>query len=697
MELQDSRALAHVFFGQCRDSLSAYKTLAPSVRKLRNLLEEVEDGVNGGGGAAAANGDGINEQTARCHAILVRLDLVMQQQRQNHSEPTRGAIADLRTAIDVACHQLLVVYEVSSVTGEIPLKLDIDSWSAPMQMANSVSISTRSDDTRKLSTSSSAWSLVRPESTTSESTNDDLNATITPMLKLRSSEEKQVYSPTSTASAGSANVSRGASAWASTFALDPLSIPMDQAMAFILSEDIAAPSARSLPGSGGPETSFGKPEDSHVDIHRYSQNDQTPAVHVIPEGAISASTVSLLHPQEAVQPANGSGHERVPIPLRPLSLQQPLISAGIATLDIQQDVVAATGHTRSMSAGYAAGTGMEPSANIISRDDSAQFSITGINPAESSTEVKDFVQSPPQLPPRRAPPPPPAPRRKRLRNAPKSRYVIANLTPLDTEASEDSDEDLDTATKPISSRDGDIVHEQPQSGAIPEVRIDGSACEEGDKSLGIATPSAAIQEDGDSNRPASSSVPRDKPLQNYYPASESMVHPEKEVLGHQAPTSTPKRKPPPLPKRPVRYHSIHTAPPAPERRSAPLTSTRDPQPTDAPRDDNRLQTIKKPHALKEHRSIGEALNDILTTGDGSPGRWSWQRRLRSRSELDHTQMPVPTPQRLRAHSSLAQLIRDEAGAAMKTRPTVVTVESAPQSLGSEDRPPPVPPRPRPLT
>ncbi|KAK1045585.1 hypothetical protein LTR33_015167, partial [Friedmanniomyces endolithicus] len=697
MELQDSRALAHTLFGQCRDSFGAYKTLAPSVRKLRNLLEEVEDGMNGGGGAAAVNEAGMNEQAARCHAILVRLDTAMQQQRQNHSEPTRGAIADLRTAIDVACHQLLVAYEAPSVTGEIPLKLDIDRWSAPSQTANSVSVSATTDDTRKLSTSSSAWSLVHPESTTSESTNGDLNATITPTLNLRSSEEKQVYSPTIAASAGSANVSRGASAWASTFALDPLSIPMDQAMAFILSEDTAAPSARSLPGSGGPGTSIGKPDDSHTDINQFGHNDQAPAIHDIPGSAISASTVSLLHPQEAVQPANGSGHERVPIPLRPLSLQQPLISAGIATLDIQQDVVAATGHTRSMSAGSAAGTGMEPSANIISRDDSAQFSITGINPAESSTDFKDFVQSPPQLPPRRAPPPPPAPRRKRLRNAPKSRYIIANLTPLDTEASEDSDEDLDTATKPASLKYGDDVQEQSQSGAIPEVRIDGSACEEGDESLRIATSGATSEEDGDSNRPASSSVSRDKPLQNHYPASESMVHPEKEVLGQQAPTSTPKRKPPPLPKRPVRYHSLHSAPAAPERRPAPLTSTRESQPIDAPRDDTRLQTTKKPHTLKEHRSVGEALNNILTTSDGSPGRWSWQRRLRSRSELDHTQMPVPTPQRLRSHSSLAQLIRDEAGAAVKVRPTVVTVESAPQTLGSEERPPPVPPRPQPVT
>ncbi|KAK0249188.1 hypothetical protein B0A54_09400 [Friedmanniomyces endolithicus] len=702
MELQDSRALAHVLFGQCRDSLSAYKTLAPSVRKLRNLLEEVEDGVNGGG-VVAANEDGINEQAVRCHAILVWLDLAMQQHRQHHSEPTQSAIANLRTAIDVACHQLSVAHESPSHTGGLPPRLETDSWSsAPSQTANSVSVSTRSDDTRKLSTSSSAWSLVRPESTTSESTNDDLNATTTPTLNLRSGEEKQVYSPTSAASAGSTSGSRVASAWASTFALDPLSIPMDQAMAFILSEDIAAPSASSLPSSGGARTSFGKPEDYQADTHHYSQDDQTLAVGDLSGSTTSASTVSLLHPQEVLQSAVGDGHERGPIPLRPLSLQQPLMSTGSAALDldIQQDIVAATGHTRSMSAGHAAGAGMQPSTNTISRDDSTQSPITGVNPAESHTESKDFVQSPPQLPPRRAPPAPPAPRRKRLRNAPKSRYIIANLTPLDTEASEDSDEDLGTASKSASLKSRDVEHEQPQSGAsraIPEVRIDGSACEEGDQSLGVATPGAASEENGDCTRPASSSNSRNKPLQTYYPASESMVHPEKEVLSQQAPTSTPKRKPPPLPKRPVRYHSVHSAPAAPERRPAPLTSSREPQTIDAPRDDPGRETSKTPHTLKQHRSVGEALNNILTTGDGSPGRWSWQRRLRSRSELDHTQMPVPTPQRLRSHSSLAQLIRDEAGSAVKVRPTVVTVESAPQLLGSDDRPPPVPPRPRPFT
>jgi len=194
-----------------------------------------------------------------------------------------------------------------------------------------------------------------------------------------------------------------------------------------------------------------------------------------------------------------------------------------------------------------------------------------------------------------------------------------------------------------------------------------------------------------------SSVSREATSHDHYPASDSMMHPEKEVLDHEAQTLIPKRNPPPLPKRPARYHSLRSAPAAPDRRSAPLTSTPESQLIDAPRYDNRLQTSKMTHTLKQHRSVGEALNSILTTGDESPGRWSWKRRLRSRSELDHTQMPVPPPPHLRSHSSLAQLIRDEAGAAVKARPTVVTVESAPQLLGSEDRPPPVPPRPRPLS
>ncbi|KAK0260514.1 hypothetical protein LTR91_001277 [Friedmanniomyces endolithicus] len=697
MELQDSRALAHALFGRCRDSLSAYKTLAPSVRKLRNLLEEVEDSVSGGDGVVAANEDGVNEQAVRCNAILVWLDLAMQQHRQHHSEPTQSAIANLRTAIDVACHQLSVAYESPSHTGGVPLKLATDSGSsAPLQTANSVSGSGRSDDTRKLSTTSSAWSLVRPESITSESTNEDLNATISPTLKLRSSEEKQVYSPASAASASSANVSRGTSAWASTFALDPLSVPIDQAMAFILSEDIPAPSDHSLPSSGGAKLSF-RPEDSHADIPHYSQNDQMLAVIGMPGSATSASTVSLLHLQEVVQPAIGGGDEREAFLLRALSLQQPLKSTGSVTLDIQQDVAATITHNRSVSAGYAGGAAKAPSLNIISRDDNAQFSDTGDEHAESSTDFEDFVASAPQLPPRRAPPPPPAPRRNRLRNAPKSRYIIANLTPLDVETSEDSEDDLEPAPKPASSEHGDAAQSQPQPDAIPEVRIDGSACEEGDISLGAATLGAATEEDGDSPRPVVSSVSREATSHDHYPASDSMMHPEKEVLDLEAQTLIPKRNPPPLPKRPARYHSLRSAPAAPDRRSAPLTSTPESQLIDAPRYDNPLQTSKMTHTLKQHRSVGEALNSILTTGDESPGRWSWKRRLRSRSELDHTQMPVPPPPHLHSHSSLAQLIRDEAGAAVKARPTVVTVESAPQLLGSEDRPPPVPPRPRPLS
>ncbi|TKA61041.1 hypothetical protein B0A55_11002 [Friedmanniomyces simplex] len=705
MSLQASRALAHQLYGQCRDSPGAYKLLAPSVRKLRNLLEEVEESVDSGS-AVGPHESGIDEQAARCHNVLTRLEMGMQPHEYyssptNHVRPSEDAIADLRTAIDVACHQLSVAYDASSSKDGIPLRLETNSWSTmPSHKAKSASVSATSDDTRKLSTSSSAWSLVQPESSTGGSTIDEVSATTSPALKSRSSEEKQVCSPTSTTSAGGSAVSCRVSGWASTFALDPLSIPMDQATAFILSEDNPATSDRSHLSPGGPAVSSGKPEDFHADRNSINRKDQDPAVYETSGATTLTPNVSLSYAPEVEHPAVSDDLDTKPITLRPTSLQRFLMSTGSAlpknTLDVHGNMVPNTRHNRSLSVGDTASTGAEPSLATVSRDDSAQLPFISTTAGNTSTESKDPARTAPQ-PPRRAPPPPPSPRRTRSRNASIGRYVIANLTPLDNEASDDSDEDLYTTSRPASPKSarGEVVHQQPQSGSIPEVRIDGSACEEGDAPLTPAIPSSVTATERDSTPPVIPDISREALGHEDGSTTHSVVYPEKEVLDHQAPTIEPMRAPPPLPKRPVRYHSLRSAPAVPHSRSAPLIPTHESQTLDGLQQDNHLQTGTKKPVLKERRSVSEALNDILTTGDGSTSRWSWQRRSRSRSELDHTQMPVsPPPQRQRSHSSLAKLIRDEVGGAAQVRPSVVAVESAPQLLGMDDRPPPVPPRPR---
>ncbi|TKA74421.1 hypothetical protein B0A55_06213 [Friedmanniomyces simplex] len=703
MNLQASRALAHQLYGQCRDSPGAYKLLAPSVRKLRNLLEEVEESVDSGS-AVGPHESGIDEQAARCHDVLSRLGMGMQPHEYYsgptyHVRPSEDAIADLRTAIDVACHQLSVAYEASSSKDGIPLQLETNSWSPmPSHKAKSASVSATSDDTRKLSTSSSAWSLVQPESSTGGSTIDDVSATTSPALKPRSSEEKQVCSPTSTTPAGGSAVSRRVSGWASTFALDPLSIPMDQATAFILSEDSPATSDRAHLSPGGPAVSSGKLEDFQADRHPTNRKDQESVVYETSGATVLTPSVSLSHAPEVEHPAVSDDLDRKPITLRPTSLQRFLMSTGSAlpknTLDIHGNMVPANRRNRSLSVGDTASTGAEPSLATVFRDDSAQLTFASTTAEDASTESRDPTQITPQ-PPKRAPPPPPSPRRTRSRNASIGRYVIANLTPLDNEASDDSDEDLYTTSRPASPKRGEVVHQQPQSGSIPEVRIDGSACEEGDAPLALAIPSSVTDTECDSTTPVIPDISGEALGREDRSTTHSAVYKEKEVLHHQAPAIEPKHAPPPLPKRPVRYHSLRSAPAVPHSRSAPLIPTHESQTLDGLQQDNHLQIGTKKPILKERRSVSEARNDVLTTGDGSTSRWSWQRRSRSRSELDHTQMPVaPPPQRQRSHSSLAKLIRDEVGAAAKVRPSVVAVESAPQLFGTDDRPPPVPPRPR---
>ena len=151
----------------------------------------------------------------------------------------------------------------------------------------------------------------------------------------------------------------------------------------------------------------------------------------------------------------------------------------------------------------------------------------------------------------------------------------------------------------------------------------------------------------------------------------------------------PESKPPPLPKRPARYHSMRSAPASSTPWSS-LSESKSPPDSSA---NHPLQDDQKRGSLKERKSV---LN-LVTPTEGLGGRWSWQRRSRSRSELDQTQMST-APQHRRSNSSLATLIRAEMETTAKPKPDARS-ELAPQipELSNIPLPPPVPARPhRPL-
>ncbi|KAK4948283.1 hypothetical protein LTR10_012817 [Elasticomyces elasticus] len=696
MELLASRVLAQQLYSRCRESADAYKPFSLSLKRLRNVLEDIEDGVEDSTTSESYNAR-LNEQVERCHGILIQLDSAMrpQQDTAGVQPPSAEAVLDLKTAIDVACHQLSVAYEAPSTLGSniggLQLRLQTNAGSTTTSShAKSASTSATSCDTRKLSTSSSTWSLVKPESSTGESIVYVASAATSPALTPMYKEEKQVCS-----SAGLAP-SRSPSAWASTFALDPLSIPMDEASAFILSDDSPTTSDRTYlsptrPWSASIITPLSDAKEAEMLATTESAEREHPAHSVAnhPQG-LGISTKDPVHPgrTDAVKIHNEVISKTPSAPCTPTNptASSPSFSNGNGGLSMNQDKTTL-----------------------------------------SSAKADDDRKSAPTPPARAPPPPPPSP--KRPRNASISRYVITNTTHLDDEVTDDSDDETapaPTIQAPVPTEDIQIgyVALRSPSTSIPVVRVDDSACE-------AVPPQEQHQSPNSHIAWASASL------------EQALTTPsEKEVLSNHPPTNTTNAKPPPLPQRPRRYKTVHST------QSASL-SVLDSFITQALVDlegNDRSHTDRKDHKLKQRKSVGDALNVCPSTNQNpSTRRWSWQRRSRSRSELDQTQMPAPPqrqtsysgsaslgmhseleercakplpppPQRQHSHSGLAQLIRDEQ-AARAPAPIVpqrqrshsglaqlIRQDGRSSGLGmrpfmrsssdlERDAPPPIPPRP----
>ncbi|KAK4899684.1 hypothetical protein LTR27_002950 [Elasticomyces elasticus] len=639
MELLASRVLAQQLYSRCRESADAYKPFSLSLKRLRNVLEDIEDGVEDSTTSESYTAR-LNEQVERCHGILIQLDAAMrpQQDAAGLQSPSAEAVLDLKTAIDVACHQLSVAYEAPSNLGSniggLQLRLQTTTGSTTTSShAKSTSISATSCDTRKLSTSSSTWSLVKPESSTGESIVYVTSAATSPALTPMYKEEKQVCS-----SSGGLAPARSPSAWASTFALDPLSIPMDEASAFILSDDSPTASDRTYLSPTRP----------------WSASITTPLsdakeVEVL---ATADSTVGERPAHSSTDQSQGLG----------ITSKDPVHPGRNDAVEMHDEVIS---ETHGAPFPPTNPTASSPSFGDIKgglsliQDKTALFSAKADNDRKSAP-----------TPPARAPPPPP-PSPKRPRNTSISRYVITNTTPLDDEVTDDSDDETTpapTVQAPVPTEDIQIgyVALRSPSTSIPEVRVDDSACE-------AIPPEQQHQSPNSHIAWASASL------------EQALTTPsEKEVLSNHSFTNTTEAKPPPLPQRPRRYKTVHTT------QSASL-SVLDSFITQALVDlegNDRSQTDRKDHKLKQRKSVGDALNVCppATKDSSSTRRWSWQRRSRSRSELDHTQMPAPPqrqtsysgvrseleersakplppppppPQRQRSHSGLAQLIRDE--------------------------------------
>ncbi|KAK3073959.1 hypothetical protein LTR53_004026 [Teratosphaeriaceae sp. CCFEE 6253] len=704
-EVLASRVLAHQLYTQCRQSPGAFKSLTPSIRSLRNLLEEVEDSTEGDV-PAGANDSRLAEQVARCHAILTQVRLELQDASEAGAfQPREDRLSDLRTAIDVACHQLSVTHHTLDNTGIIHLRLDTNANLPARSLSSasaSASASAASDHARKLSTSSSAWSLVNPETTSSRASTID--SRVSRELKLVPYDEKQALSPISSEGLRP----RKSSIFGSTFALDPLSIPLEEATAFIMGEDesIASESAETLVRStSGAHESTGS-----------LRRPPTFEGSAMPDGIVFTSPTPVSRTlvadvlertprddgREPQVSRSTPGEEPSPRSVLPYPTLDELSPAAVQMPDIQWEPLVpeqasiAPRPTESAPVQWPVTRSVStpilpmPYGNLA-RTGEDVYSPTRISTVAPAA-LREPLERPPALPRRPPPPPPPSPRRSRTRAASTSRYIIVNPEPANDEASDDSEEDLYTTSRKGSPAGTHLEHVQsapPMSPAVPEVRLNGAACTEVDEAPETVEATAAKPDSAKFTLP-SGRIAREASTFNAPFAPYNAEIPGLEALNTAPPMSDTADKPPPLPRRPVRYHSMRAAPTTP----APWASPTEPKAAASSYIAAHLQPDKKHGGLRERKSIGDALN-LLASKEPSTNRWSWQKRTRSRSELDHTQMPAAPPQHRRSHSHIAKLIRDDAGTAAKVRPDA-KLDPPPQLLLVEfdDGPPPTAPKSR---
>jgi hypothetical protein len=447
-----------------------------------------------------------------CQEVLGQLDLALQQQQQQpeHS-PSESAVADFKTAIDVATHELSVAFEALKSTGKIELRLDTSTAYTSQQIPQPPSTASTAD--RKLSESSSAQSLQNPEIaslTSAASSNADLE---------RASEEKEVWvmrQPRPMASISGLSPHRhtfGPNQHATSFFQDPLSVPIEEAsMAILAEDDVYEPSRATIPdprdghslaagdtisgaaqhqvhvekapeGSrklhanpNSPTTSrktYGIPSEVQIpespkaDEARDDSHAPVPTINIQDtsdsDGTFETAVNDIPSSEANREDAADDGPAVVVDPTAIVAVQNPSETPGSSNLDEEAEDEAFQEQQEKFQGMYHnvnVQTATQPDENLeippvpIASPEATAISSESSNPAgdfkEASKEDPKLPPLPPRppKPPSRAPPPPPPPPKIRLKR-PASRYRVVNAR-----IDEASDDELYSSSRPTSTVTG---------------------------------------------------------------------------------------------------------------------------------------------------------------------------------------------------------------------------------------------------
>lgn len=458
--------------------------------------------------------------------------------------------------MDVATHELSIAFGALRTTGEMELKLHTTGLPSTQSLGlQSASVSAASSDHgRKLSQSSSVWSLINKDGSEMSSATDISSSLAESDYEPSPSEEKEVYGPTvdlrsDLGNRVFTNQATSVPNWRSPFAvLDPLSVPMDEASTIILLDgdsQAVLSAARSRTSSSSlfvdacTEQNIGSdvvefalqiqaseedgigfsaekgPVIPYRDRLDSSSSDRTSGPHPETEYVqdVRAEAESSSVPIQASRMPLCSDHSEDQSHLRsiPSSPRRQSLQHKESAMTIQgsrTSLEASTGEgqndsnidqrdrpdTSDYDAGEITANADSDVAGDSSRQGSAESGVTCFDIYLASEQTQEHPEASVQaynsgqsksLPPKapsRAPPLPPIARRTKSRRASTSRYVVVNPSPGD----EDSEDELYSTSRPASMTlpNEPVInaleppHVQKTSTKVPEVRIDGSACDQ---------------------------------------------------------------------------------------------------------------------------------------------------------------------------------------------------------------------------
>ncbi|KAF2721174.1 hypothetical protein K431DRAFT_73855 [Polychaeton citri CBS 116435] len=175
-----ARSLAHKLSSQCHDSPGTYKILTNDVRRCRNVLEQLEEGLSE---------ETIDENrrvkvlpiAESANHILQKLDLAIQSYRcSKDPQIDQGIVVAFKSHVQSITDDLTAAYDALTDSAEIAIRFDprpsLDSAVLePVSAVSSTNASAR-DGVRPESLGSSAWSTPVQHDTQSQSSKTELSS-----------------------------------------------------------------------------------------------------------------------------------------------------------------------------------------------------------------------------------------------------------------------------------------------------------------------------------------------------------------------------------------------------------------------------------------------------------------------------------------------------------------------------------------